>query len=171
MVDRESPAVPLPPRPPRMPRMRPAPGAVVVDVPFRVAFHDVDAMQVVWHGNYIKYFELARSELERRMQLTHDVVLRHGLVCPVVDVHCRYLSPLRDGDEGRARAFIVDADRSLLIAYEIFNDTTRRKAAEGYTVQVALAADTFELVLELPDAILDGARDAAGLPRLPRGGG
>ena len=162
---------PSPRRPPRMPRLRPAPGALVVDVPFRVPFHDVDAMQVVWHGHYIKYFEIARTELERRMGLTHDVVLRHNLVCPVVDAHCRYLSPLRNGDEGRARAFIVDADRSLLIAYEIFNDTTRRKAAEGYTLQVALAADTFELVLELPHEILDGARDAAGLPRLPREGG
>ncbi len=169
MPDRE--ATPLPPRPPRMPRMRPAPGALIADVPFRVPFHDVDAMQVVWHGHYIKYFEIARTELERRMGLTHEAVSRHGLVCPVVDAHCRYLSPLRNGDEGRARAFIVDADRSLLIAYEIFNDTSRRKAAEGYTMQVALAADTFELVLELPHEILDCARDAAGLPRLPRDGG
>ncbi len=151
--------------------MRPALGALIADVPFRVPFHDVDAMQVVWHGHYIKYFEIARTELERLMGLTHEAVLRHGLVCPVVDAHCRYLSPLRNGDEGRARAFIVDADRSLLIAYEIFNDTSRRKAAEGYTMQVALSADTFELVLELPDEILDCARDAAGLPRLPRGGG
>ena len=154
-----------------MPRMRPAPGALVVDVPFRVPFHDVDAMQVVWHGNYIKYFEIARTELERRMGLTHEAILRYGLVCPVVDAHCRYLSPLRNGDDGRARAYIVDADRSLLIAYEIFNDTSQKKAAEGYTLQVALAVDTFELVLELPHEIVDPARDAAGLPRFPRDGG
>jgi acyl-CoA thioester hydrolase len=151
--------------------MRPAPGALVVDVPFRVPFHDVDAMQVVWHGNYIKYFEIARTELERRMGLTHEAILRYGLVCPVVDAHCRYLSPLRNGDDGRARAYIVDADRSLLIAYEIFNDTSQKKAAEGYTLQVALAVDTFELVLELPHEIVDPARDAAGLPRFPRDGG
>lgn len=161
---------PTPPRPPRMPRMRPLPGALVAEVPFRVPFHDVDMMGVAWHGNYLKYFELARTELERRMALTHAEVLAQGLVCPVVDAHCRYLYPLRNGDEARVRCFIVDADRSLLLAYEIFNDTARRKSAEGYTVQVGLASDTFELVLELPHEIVDRARDAAGLPRLGGGG-
>jgi acyl-CoA thioester hydrolase len=161
---------PLPPRPPRMPRLRPLPGAVVAEVPFRVPFHDVDMMAVAWHGNYLKYFELARTELERRMGLTHEVVKAMGLVCPVVDAHCRYLFPLRNGDEARVRCFIVDADRSLMLGYEILNDTARRKSAEGYTLQVGLDASTFELVLELPDEIVDRARDAAGLPRL-RGGG
>ncbi|HOU53908.1 MAG TPA: thioesterase family protein [Myxococcota bacterium] len=157
-------------RPPRPPRLAPRPGAQVAEVPFRVPFHDVDAMQVVWHGHYVKYFELARTELERRMGLGHQELLARNLVCPVVDLQCRYLSPLRLGHEARVRAFIVEADRSLWIAYEVVDDTTRRKAAEGYTVQVALTADTFELVMELPDDIVDRARMVAGLPALDRTG-
>jgi len=125
---------------------------------------------VVWHGHYVKYFELARTELERVMGLGHQDLLARNLICPVVDLQCRYLSPLRMGHEGRVRAFIVEADRTLWIANEVLNDTTRRKAAEGYTVQVALAADTFELVMELPDAIVDRARTVAGLPALDRVG-
>lgn len=155
-------------RPPRPPRLVPRPGATVVEVPFQVPFHDVDAMQVVWHGHYWKYFELARTALERAMGLGHQEMLARNLVCPVVDAHCRYLSPLRMGHQGRVRAFVAEADRVLWIAYEVLDDTTNRKAAEGYSVQVALTADTFELVMELPDDIVDRARSMAGLPPLDR---
>ena len=56
------------------PERGPPPGARVAEVSFQVPFHDVDAMQVVWHGNYLKYFELARTEMERSMDLGFDRV-------------------------------------------------------------------------------------------------
>jgi acyl-CoA thioester hydrolase len=143
--------------------VRPPTGALVAEVAFRVPFHDVDSMQVVWHGNYVKYFELARTELEERLGLPVDVIEGMGLVCPIVECHARYLSPLRNGDRARCRAWILDWDRKLTLGYEVLNETTHRKSAEGYTVQVALRRDTFELVLELPDALVDPVRAAAGI--------
>lgn len=152
-----------PPNPPRMRRvMGPPPGARVAEVSFQVPFHDVDAMQVVWHGNYLKYFELARTEMERSMDLGFERVAGLGFVCPIVETHTRHLSPLRYGDRARCRAWIAGWDRKLTLAYEIFNETTRRKSAEGITVQVALDRQTLELVMELPDALVEPVRAAAG---------
>ncbi len=40
-----------------------------VDVELTIPFHDVDAMGVVWHGNYFRYFEIAREKLLGTFQL------------------------------------------------------------------------------------------------------
>ncbi len=154
---------PAPQNPPRMRRLAgPPPTARVAEVTFLVPFHDVDSMQVVWHGNYLKYFELARTELERGMDLDFARVADLGFVFPIIEVHTRHLSPLRYGDRVRCRAWIVGWDRKLTLAYEVFNETTHRKSAEGTTVQVALDRETLELVMELPDALVEPVRIAAG---------
>ena len=33
------------------------------DIDMKVAFHDLDPLQIVWHGNYLKYFDVARFGL------------------------------------------------------------------------------------------------------------
>lgn len=141
----------------KTPRLRPAKNAIFAETTIEIPFHDVDQMGVAWHGNYLKYFEIARTALERRLDLTMQTVTDLGYICPVIETHCRHLSPLRDGDKALCKAFIVDIERTLWIGYEIFNETTHRKAAEGYTVQVALRRDNNELVLEMPDEIIDRA--------------
>jgi acyl-CoA thioester hydrolase len=152
-------------------RLRPPRGAVIVEVAFRVPFHDVDTMRVAWHGNYLKYFEYARTALERRLDLEIPTLETLGYVFPVIESHCRHLSPLRFDDAARVRAWIAGADRKLTVGYEVLNDTTGQRSAEGSTTQVALRADTFDLQMEIPDAILDRVRrvlgDAPGL-RGPR---
>ena len=143
-------------------RLRPGKGAVVVEVPFRVPFHDVDTMRVAWHGNYFKYFEYGRTALERRLDLEIPTLEAFGYVFPVIESHCRHLSPLRFDDEARVRAWVAGADRKLTVGYEVFNDTTGLRAAEGSTVQVALKAGTFELQMEIPDEVLDRVRRVLG---------
>ena len=153
----------VPPNPPRMRRvMGPPANARVAEVTFPVPFHDVDAMQVVWHGNYLKYFALARTALERSMDLGFERVAGLGFVWPIIETHAAHLATLRYGDRARCRAWITGWDRKLTLAYEVFNETTHRKSAEGMTVQVALNRETLELVLELPDALVAPVRAAAG---------
>ena len=36
---------------------------VSAEVEIEIPFHDVDSMKIVWHGNYAKYFEIARCAL------------------------------------------------------------------------------------------------------------
>lgn len=143
-------------------RLRPSRGAVVVEVAFRVPFHDVDSMRVAWHGNYFKYFEFARTALERRLDLEIPTLEAFGYVFPVIESYCRHLSPLRFDDQARVRAWIAGADRKLTVGYEVLNDTTGMRAAEGSTVQVALRAGTHELQMEIPDEVLDRVRRVLG---------
>ena len=144
-------------------RYRPPPGRTVEAVDLLVPFHDVDALGVVWHGNYLRYFEVARTALERRLGVDLVDLRDQGVVCPVAESHCRHVAPLRFGDRVRCQAWVAGLDRRLTIAYLLHNRTTKRLSAEGWTVQVAVATDRHKLLPELPHEITDRLRAAAGL--------
>jgi acyl-CoA thioester hydrolase len=105
---------------------------------------------------------MGRTELERLLDLEVRTQESLGVVFPIIESYCRHLCAIRFDDRIRVRAWVAGADRLLTVGYEILNDTTGRRAAEGYTVQVALKADTFELQLEIPDEILDRVRRVLG---------
>jgi len=117
-----------------------------------IPFHDVDALQIVWHGHYFKYLELARTALLRQRGLDAGDLIgkRYGLL--VIDVGCRYVSALRYGNRIRIDAWIRDARHRISIGYEIHNLTLGRRAAKAHTV-LAITDAGGRLLLETPRAI------------------
>ena len=122
-------------------------------VELEVPFHDVDAMRVVWHGHYFKYFEVARTALLRARGLdAGDLVgIRYQLV--VIESHCRHTMALRYGDRFRTSAWFRDYARRLMIGYEIRNLASGRRAARGHTA-LATLNEAGELLLETPPEII-----------------
>ena len=57
---------------------------------YRVPFHDIDVMNIVWHGNYFRYFELARTALVQSIGFDWPDVREWGFVMPVVDVAAHF---------------------------------------------------------------------------------
>ena len=123
-----------------------------VSVDFEVPFHDVDALRVVWHGHYYKYAELARTKLLRACGLDGEDLLKTGYGLYVVETKCRYVAPLRYGEEGRATAWFKDVANRLNIAFEITNRSTGGRAAKGHTI-LAFVDEAGELLLNTPTAI------------------
>lgn len=67
--------------------------------PLRVFYDDTDAGGVVYHANYLTWFEHARSDLLERLGINQRAALEAGEgVYAVAEVHIRYLSPARLGD-------------------------------------------------------------------------
>lgn len=126
------------------------PGEVSVEL--QVPFYDLDPLQVVWHGNYLKYMSRARTELLRSCDLDMDVVVEMGYRFYIIDVRCRYVSPLRYGDRFRVTARFGDVENRLLIVHEIFNLTRERRAARGRASVVTTNMEG-ELLLRTPDEI------------------
>jgi acyl-CoA thioester hydrolase len=127
-------------------------------VEFEVPFHHVDALQIVWHGHYLKYFEKARTALLRSRNLDAGELVgaRYRLV--VVESLCRHGFPLAYGDRVRASAWFGDYARRLMIRYEVVNLTHDRRAAHGHTAIGALD-ETGRLLLEIPEPIARRIRD------------
>jgi len=64
----------------------------------RVAFADTDAMGVAWHGNYLRWFEMARTELMRPTELPYLALVGRGMHLPVIEALVRYRRPARYDD-------------------------------------------------------------------------
>src|SRR4051812_14589485 len=99
-----------------------------VAIELEVPFHDVDALQIVWHGRYAKYVELASTALfrARGVDVNDLTALGHRMV--VIESRCRYAFPLRYGDRFRVEAWFRDLDHRVCIAYEIKNLTHGRRS-------------------------------------------
>ena len=60
-------------------------------VEFQIEFYDVDSMQIAWHGNYVKYMEVARCALLSKIGYDYNEMRRSGYIWPVVDLHIAVL--------------------------------------------------------------------------------
>jgi acyl-CoA thioester hydrolase len=121
-----------------------------------VPFYDVDTMGVVWHGNYLKYFERARLALldECGVDL-YDTRVPSGYLFPIVRSSVKHVHPLRLRDRFVCRARLIAADRKLVMDFEIRLVEGNRLCARGRTEQVAIRADNFEMQLAIPAEIRD----------------
>ncbi len=121
-------------------------------VEFEVPFHDCDPLQIVWHGRYFEYFELARTALFRERQLDIPAVRDLGLRMYVADVRCRFTSPLTYGDRVEVTAIAKEASPLIRIAYSVRNLTKNRRSARGHCVLATTDAQG-DLLTETPEII------------------
>lgn len=118
---------------------------MVEEITLAPAFHDCDPMQVVWHGNYFKYFEIARCALLQRYGYDYPQMQESGYLWPVVDARVKYVRPLHFQQQVRVRASIVEWENRLKIAYEIFDAGSGERLTRAHTVQVAVDAASGEM--------------------------
>ncbi|PWI58052.1 acyl-CoA thioesterase [Sulfoacidibacillus thermotolerans] len=57
----------------------------------RVRYQETDQMRVAWHGNYIEWFEVARTDWLRTADLSYRELEEQGIMLPVLRVGCEYV--------------------------------------------------------------------------------
>lgn len=114
-------------------------------VSVEVPFHDVDAMNVAWHGHYVKYFELARCALLRLFNYDYPQMQASGYLWPIVECHLKYVRPASYGQLVNVTASLLEHENRLKIGYEITDAQSGERLTKGYTVQLAIEAATMEL--------------------------
>lgn len=135
----------------------PAPPRSAVAVELEIPFHDVDVLEVAWHGHYPKYLELARTAFVRTRGLDNAEMRKLGYRFFVSEFYLRHLAPLRYGDRARVFAWPVEVENRLRVAYQIQNLTLAKLAAQGWTVLVTTDAEGV-LCLETPPPLLERLR-------------
>jgi len=131
------------------------------EVRVRAPFHDVDPANVVWHGHYFKYFELARCALLEKIGYDYDEMARSGFVWPIVDTRARFVKPVRFNQEVIVRAVLREWELRLVIDYAIVDDAGI-EYTRASTTQVPLHAETLELCLGTPAVLVERIRRYAG---------
>ncbi len=118
------------------------------------AFHDLDPMAVVWHGHYMKYFELARCALLQKIDYDYPDMRDSGFMWPIVDFRTKYVAPLRYGQKVKVRAKIVEWEFRLKIEYLVTDVESGKALTRAYSVQVAVDIETQEMCFQSPAVLL-----------------
>ncbi|HKS93850.1 MAG TPA: thioesterase family protein [Gammaproteobacteria bacterium] len=126
---------------------------LTAQVEIEVPFQDVDLMQVVWHGNYFRYFETARAALLRKINYDYPEMRASGYVWPVVELKARFVQPMRYAQRIRVRAELQEWENRLKIAYRVADALSAKRLSSGYTIQCAVDARSGELQLVSPPVL------------------
>ncbi len=127
---------------------------ISADVLIHTQFYDVDPMQVVWHGNYPRFLEQARCALLDRIGYNYPEMQASGFVWPIVDMRIKYVRPIRFGDAVTVTATLAEFANRLKIDYRI-RDGAGQVLTKAHTIQVAVLADSGEMLLESPAVLTD----------------
>ena len=120
----------------------------------KVPFYDLDPMQIVWHGNYLNYFEDARRAMLDHMGVDlYQYYERTGIVFPIIRTATKHIYPLRYGDEFICKATLVDSRFKIVVDFEIRLAADDKVCARGRTEQVAVQAPQMEILLRVPEEI------------------
>lgn len=114
------------------------------------AFHDLDLMEIVWHGHYVKYLELARCALLSRFNYDYPQMRDSGYAWPIVDMRLKYVRPATFAQKLTVRAEIVEWENRLKIEYLIRDSATGEKLNQAYTIQVAVDMSRREMLYVCP---------------------
>lgn len=124
-------------------------------VEIEIPFHDLDPLNVAWHGHYFKYFELARVELLRSINYDYPEMHASRYAWPVIEVQCRYFQPLRYGMKARVTAKLVEYQSRMKIAYEIVDIDSEKRICSAVTSQVAVNMEKQEMCFASPQVLLE----------------
>lgn len=112
------------------------PAPVSAEVTRRLAFSEVDSMAIAWHGNYLRFFEAAHTELMQKIGLGFKAYADAGIGAPMVQSHVDYHSPLLLDELFTVRAELFWNEGARLdIAYTV-TGSDGRICATGFTVQM-----------------------------------
>ena len=105
----------------------------------QINYYETDQMAIVHHSNYIRFFEEARLDYMKQLDLDYRELENMGIIIPVLSVDCRYRKPLRFGDEAVIRVAMTRYDGvKMEFRYEITDPTGQILYTTGHTGQCLL---------------------------------
>jgi len=121
---------------------------------YRVIYGDTDNMGVAYHANYLRWFEMGRTEMFRSLGLPYKAIEARGVFLPVSEVHCRFKAPAQYDD-----IIIIEASLDTGVKggvkfdYRIFAEDGEKELAKGYTKHACLNRDG--RVIRPPDFLVE----------------
>ncbi|MCE4068851.1 acyl-CoA thioesterase [Pseudomonas nitroreducens] len=135
-------------------------GVLQAEVDILVPFFDVDMMEVVWHGHYVKYLEVARCALLDKLDHNYAQMREAGYAWPVIDLQLRYVRGARFGQRIKVRADLVEWENRLKINYLISDAETGERLTRASSSQVAVEIASREMQMASPPVFIAAVQRA-----------
>jgi acyl-CoA thioester hydrolase len=131
-----------------------------VETVVQAQFYDLDPMNVVWHGNYVRFLELGRCDLLDRLEYNYTQMEASGFAFPIVEMRLKYVAPIRLRQDFVVTTSLVEYEYRLRVDYVIRDRASELVLTRARTTQVAVRIDTGELCLESPPELIGKVRAA-----------
>ncbi len=126
---------------------------IKTSIEIQIPFYDVDIMQVVWHGYYAKYMEVARCQLLDLIDYNYLQMSNSGFLWPIVDMRIKYIKPLRFQQKIIVTAQFAEIDYGLKVDFVFTDLATGEKLTSAFTKQVAVDKVSEEMCLISPPVL------------------
>lgn len=130
--------------------------SVIIEVPF----FDVDSMDIVWHGHYVKYLEVARCAFLSAIGYDYNVMKANGYGWPIVQLNLKYVRPAVFGQKIRVEVALKEYESCLKFDYVISDIISGKKLTKASSMQVAVCMQTRETQFQTPESWLQAVRKA-----------
>ena len=121
---------------------------------FTVPFYDLDPMRMVWHGNYLKYFDTTRAELFYAAGFDPlEYFKKTNYLFPITKTSTKHIVSLRYRDKFKCSATVVEAEYKIVVDFNIRLENHNQLGASGRSEQVAVKYPDIEILFEIPDDI------------------
>ena len=108
---------------------------------YRVIYGDTDNMGIAYYANYLRWFEMGRTELFRALGLPYTVIEEKGIFLPVSEVFCKFQNPIRYDDLLIIETSLDDGVRGgMKFDYRLLKEDEKSLIANGYTKHAFLDA-------------------------------
>jgi acyl-CoA thioester hydrolase len=126
---------------------------LVVETRLRVRYAETDAMGVVYHANYLIWFEVGRGDYFRALGQDYGEWEQHGYLLPVSEAYARYHASARYGDPVLVRTWVKEIrSRSITLGYEACHAESGQRLTTGWTKHISV--DREGHVVRLPEAMI-----------------
>ena len=124
----------------------------------RVRYAETDQMNVVYHGNYAQYFEVARAESIRNLGFTYKDMEAMGVIMPIVELHTKFIRPAHYDDLLTIKTILKELPINHRIEFlqEVYNESGKLLTT-GRVVLYFINAKTGEKTT-MPKELVDKVR-------------
>lgn len=128
--------------------------AISVDISLKADYFDVDSMKVVWHGNYIKFYEQARCALLDSIGYNYNEMEYFGHVWPIVKLEVKYIKSIYFAQEFNVKATLAEYENRIRIEYIVYDKLSGDIINKGETVQMAVDIKTGTTLFVSPQELI-----------------
>jgi len=127
----------------------------IAETQVRVRYAETDQMNVVYHGNYAQYFEVARAESIRQLGFSYKDMEAIGVIMPVIEINCRFLRPARYDELLTIKTILKElpANHKIEFHQEVYNEE-KKLLTTGKVILYFMRAATMERTT-MPEPLLN----------------
>ena len=103
----------------------------------KVRYAETDKMGIVYHSNYLIYFEIGRTEFINECGISYIEMEKMGIMIPLLESNCKYVQGAKYADELTVKTWIEELSAAKVrFSYSIIRESDGKEITRGNTLHV-----------------------------------